>query len=186
MRVSVGSGTSRQVPHSPARAHTPAEQFSLSYIHHANAFSHVSAAVMDPVTALGVASAAVQFLQCALEALSLCRQIRDDYQGATEANRELENYSSNLKDLSKELDTGTQQTNHAGRRIYKIAKECVASATELQALLFEVRKAGNSNVINFTKTAFRTMKDRKTIEKLQRTLQDRRANLDSAIVQDIR
>ncbi len=142
--------------------------------------------MLDPVTALGVAASAVQFLDLGLQALSLCRQIRDDYEGATAANKELETYSMNLKELSTELTTSTGSTNAAGRRISKIAKDCLSDADSLQAILLEVRRAGNIKFIDTLKTTFRTMKERKTIEKLQNKLKTRRELLDSAIVQDIR
>jgi hypothetical protein len=100
--------------------------------------------------------------------------------GATATNEELETYSNDLRNLSKELEAGTRATNQAGRRIAKIAKECVASADELFSILQKVRTAGNVNFGSAMKTTFRTMRERKTIEKLQNVLKERRTLLDSA------
>lgn len=139
---------------------------------------------MEALAALGVAAASVQFLDFALQALSLCRQIRDDAQGATAANKELESYSRSIKDLSKELKSG-QADNASGRRIKAVAQACTAKTEELLALLDRVRKAGSNSRTAAAKTLFRSLKERREIEKLQNQLKEKQALLDSALIQDI-
>ncbi|RMY13014.1 hypothetical protein D0868_02258 [Hortaea werneckii] len=140
--------------------------------------------IMEALAALGVAAASVQFLEFALQALSLCRQIRDDAQGATAANKELESYSRSIKDLSKELKSG--QADHASsRRIKAVAQACTAKTEELLVLLERVRKAGSNGRTAAAKTLFRSLKERREIEKLQNELKEKQALLDSALIQDI-
>lgn len=139
---------------------------------------------MEALAALGVAAASVQFLDFALQALALCRQIRDDAQGATATNKELENYSRSLKGLSQELKSG-QADNFSGRRIKVIAQDCIAKTKELLELLDDVRKAGSKSRAATAKTLFRSLKERRTIEKLQNELKEKQALLDSALIHDI-
>ncbi|GAB1728295.1 hypothetical protein NU195Hw_g2690t1 [Hortaea werneckii] len=139
---------------------------------------------MEAVAALGVAAASVQFLDFALQALALCRQIRDDAQGATAANKELENYSRSIKDLSKELESG-QADNACGRRIKAVAQACIAKTEELLKLLKKIREAGSITRTAAAKTLFRSLKERREIEKLQNELKEKQTLLDSALIQDI-
>ncbi|KAI7265806.1 hypothetical protein KC335_g8705 [Hortaea werneckii] len=139
---------------------------------------------MEAVAALGVAAASVQFLDFALQALALCRQIRDDAQGATATNKELESYSRSLKDLPKELKSG-QADNACGRRNKAVAQAFIAKTEELLILLEKVRKAGSNSRTAAAKTLFRSLKERREIEKLQNELKEKQALLDSALIQDI-
>ncbi|KAI7218812.1 hypothetical protein KC333_g3373 [Hortaea werneckii] len=139
---------------------------------------------MEALAALGVAAASVQFLDFALQALALCRQIRDDAQGATITNKELEDYSRSIKSLSQELEAG-QADNASGRRIKAVGQACIAKTEEILILLEKVRKAGSNNRTATAKTLFRSLKERRTIEKLQNELKEKQALLDSALIHDI-
>ncbi|KAI6798925.1 hypothetical protein KC361_g3183 [Hortaea werneckii] len=139
---------------------------------------------MEAVAALGVAAASVQFLDFALQVLALCRQIRDDAQGATAANEALESYSRSIKDLSQELKSG-QADNASGRRIKTVAQACIAKTEDLLALLDKVHRAGNNSRTAAAKTLFRSLKERREIEKLQNELKEKQALLNSALIQDI-
>ncbi|RMY90984.1 hypothetical protein D0864_06147 [Hortaea werneckii] len=139
---------------------------------------------MEAVAALGVAAASVQFLDFALQALALCRQIRDDAQGATATNKELEDYSRSIKGLSQELEAG-QADNASGRRIKAVGQACIAKTEEILILLGKVRKAGSNSRTAAAKTLFRSLKERREIEKLQNELKEKQALLDSALIHDI-
>ncbi|KAI6886235.1 hypothetical protein KC363_g2281 [Hortaea werneckii] len=140
--------------------------------------------IMEALAALCVAAASVQFLDFALQALTLCRQIRDDAQGATATNKELDSYSRSIKDLSKELKS-TQADNASGRRIKAVAQTCIAKTEDLLNLLDRVRKAGSNSRTDAAKNLFRSLKGRREIEKLQNELKEKQALLDSALIQDI-
>ncbi|KAI7328881.1 hypothetical protein KC315_g6432 [Hortaea werneckii] len=139
---------------------------------------------MEALAALGVAAASVQFLDFALQALALCRQIRDDAQGATVTNKELEDYSRSIKGLSQELEAG-QADNASGRRIKAVGQVCIAKTEEILILLEKVRKAGSNSRTAAAKTLFRSLKERRTIEKLQNELKEKQTLLDSALIHDI-
>lgn len=139
---------------------------------------------MEALAALGVAAASVQFLDFALQALSLCRQIREDAQGTTATNKELQIYSRSIKDLSKELKSG-QADSASGRRIKTVAQACIAKTEEILLLLENVRKAGGDSRTAAAKKLFRLLKERRTIEKLQNELKEKQTLLDSALIHDI-
>lgn len=136
---------------------------------------------MDPVTALGVAAAVVQFLDVGVKALETCREIRDEATSSTKRNKELEEAAVVLKELRKGLES--TQRNSAPKRIVEIARSCVAAADDLLLVLENVRGAGKQ--ISTAKATFRAMRERKTIEKLSNVLQSRQKVLDQLLLQDI-
>lgn len=142
--------------------------------------------MLDPVSAIGVAAAALQFLSLSLDALELCRQIRDDAVGATKANKDLEAVTKDINDVVKELKTVTNNNNQSGRRINRVAADCVVSSNELIKLLEEVRGAGLSKALGPAKATFKALKANKKIEKLRNAMKDRQALLDTALTHDIR
>lgn len=78
---------------------------------------------MDPVSALSVAAAAVQFFQFSLEALRLCKEIRDDTQHTTAYNKQLESTTKELKDALEQLKRETARNTSSGsKRINELAK----------------------------------------------------------------
>jgi hypothetical protein len=142
---------------------------------------------MDPVTALSVAAAAFQFVSFSLEALELCRQIRDDAEGATAANKALEASIKELNDASEGLKTQVAaDTSQTGKRIKKITSDCLALENDLINILEQVRGAARKKPLGALNATFRALKGNKKIEKLKNALKDRLAALESAINHDIR
>jgi hypothetical protein len=136
---------------------------------------------MDPISAIGVAAAAVQFLDVSLKALRICREIRDDAQSSTEKNKELENSARKLKESRTELSTPPR--SNVPRRIADTAKQCAVHIDELVRVLEHVRGAGMK--IGTAKATFRVMRERRTIEKLENLLNEKQKTLDRLLIQDI-
>ena len=143
--------------------------------------------MLDPGTALNVATATVQFISFSLEALELCRQIRDDTQGATAANKALEastkELNALLKDLQTQLATNSSQT---GKRISKVTADCLASADDLVKLLAEVRGASAKKPLGAVNATFKALRGNKKIEKLKNALSEKLATLEIAVDHDVR
>jgi hypothetical protein len=57
---------------------------------------------MDPVSAIGVAAAAIAFLDFSLKTLSVCRELRDS--GALPENLDIERRSKTLQRITKDLE----------------------------------------------------------------------------------
>ena len=137
---------------------------------------------MDGLSALSVAAAVVQFLDFSLKALEICRQVRDSERSSTERNAELEQALRTIKDLRKELNSSTAPRK-TSKRIRDAASKCIATTDELLKTLEHVRGAGKQ--ISTAKAAFRVLRERKTIEKLENTLKERQRIVDQALLQDV-
>ncbi|GIZ46973.1 hypothetical protein CKM354_001007500 [Cercospora kikuchii] len=141
---------------------------------------------MDAISALSVATATVQFLDFSLQALALCRQIRDDAQGSTAVNAQLSAYARDVRNAAQELQRTSTNNTPAGRQIVNVARQCIATSEELTNVLLEVQRTGKPSAFNNAKTTFKAMRGRRTNEKLQNALRAQHERLDSAINHDIR
>lgn len=143
--------------------------------------------MLDPGSALTVATATLQFLSFSLEALELCRQIRDDAQGATTKNKALEASTKELHGILKELQTNAAiDSSQAGRRINKIAADCLALADDLVKLLEAVRGPTGKKSPAALNATFKALRGNKKIEKLRNALRERQTMLYTAVTHDIR
>ncbi|KAK3651444.1 hypothetical protein LTR56_005586 [Elasticomyces elasticus] len=136
---------------------------------------------MDPVSAIGVAAAVLQFFEFSVSVLKTCKEIRDDASSATQNNKELEKAARTLEDFRSELGS-VMRSKQANRRIVTIAHECAHTAKELIDLLEYVR--GGDGKLGTAKATWRAMLKRKPIERMQRNLQEREAVLDKVLNQD--
>ena len=141
--------------------------------------------MLDPVSAIGVTAAALDFLQHGLDALDLCRQIRDDAEGATATNKALESSTEELKDIVETLRPAVSTPNHATRSISSLASQYIALADELLKLLKDVRGAGNPKTFA-TKKFFKVLREKRTIEKLSSAMKSKQENFDTANINYIR
>ncbi|KAH9901899.1 hypothetical protein F4778DRAFT_131203 [Xylariomycetidae sp. FL2044] len=138
---------------------------------------------MDPISAIGVAAAGIQFLDASLKALIICKEIRDSGTGSTHHNKELEQNARTIRSCRKELMAPVAGNKHIPRRILDIATKCDAKTDELIQVLEHVRGAGKG--IHTAKATLRAMKGKRTIEKLQNSMNEMRTALDQALVQDL-
>ena len=113
-------------------------------------------------------------------------QIRDDVDGTTNANKQLEAHSRLITEVLSEISPSKAEFEKAGRRISQAAKECLAISGELTTLLLEVRGAGRAKPLSAARATLRALKSNRKIEKLKNALKERQAALDAAIAHDIR
>ncbi|KAK8088288.1 hypothetical protein PG997_003249 [Apiospora hydei] len=132
---------------------------------------------MDPVSAVGIAAAAAQFIGIGIKAAALCKEIRDNADSSTDRNKALESLVRETRESRKELLTSPPQ--RVPRRISDLATKCAQAADELLHLLESVRGAGANTHVSTAKRLFRVMKEKKQIEKLERRVQEILEGLDN-------
>lgn len=135
---------------------------------------------MDPATALGVAAAAVYFIEFGLKTMALCKQIRDSDTDTTLLHAELQQSTKQLGSMQSgvTLDTFPRDTS---RSIKQCSQDCSSTAKELQDLLSEIRAIAQKKRFGAARAAFRAMKDQKKIEKIQNKLEKCQARFQTAI-----
>jgi hypothetical protein len=140
---------------------------------------------MDPATALGVAAAAVQFIEVGLKTLALCKQIRDSDTDSTVLHAELQQSTKQLESLQKAV-TLNNFPRDTSRAIKQCGQDCSSAAKELQDLLSEIRSVAQKKRFGAARAAFRAMKDQKKVEKLQNKLEKCQLRFQTAVSVDTR
>jgi len=140
---------------------------------------------MEAVAAIGVAAAAMQFLDFSMKTLALCKQIRDSSTGSTEVNAELTKSTKELKGMQKELRQAGNTSSSIYRKLLQAVKERSLVADELLQLLRDFRELALKN-FGAVRSACKVLKDSRKIEKLQKRLTDCQAKFTTALTMDVR
>ena len=113
---------------------------------------------MDPATALGVAAAAIQFIDFGLKTLALCKQIRDSDTDTTLLHAELQQSTKQLETIQAGV-TLVSFPRDTSRSIKQCSQDCSSTAKELQDLLSEIRAIAQKKRFGAASASFRAMRD---------------------------
>jgi hypothetical protein len=140
---------------------------------------------MEAAAAVGVAAAAVQFLDFSVKTLALCREIRDSSTGSTKTNDELTKSIEKLTAMQKGLRQSGSTPSSTYRQLIRAVQDCSTVASELLKLLEDIREAAKKS-LGTMRSALKAMKERKAIEKLQARLADCQVKYHMALTTDMR
>jgi hypothetical protein len=144
---------------------------------------------MEALAALSVAAATVQFVDFGLETLKLCRQIKQNEQGATEANAQIEQAITQLQEVQKLFKPAVTHQGVAHQDIQIIAKarqECDEAANELLQLLRSLQQGQGRKFGDDVRSAYRAYKTRKQVDVLRMRLEGCRERFQHALSVDTR
>ena len=95
---------------------------------------------MDPLTAIGLASSIVQFVDFSTKLIHGAREIYDSVSGETEENRSLEAVVSEMERLSsKLLSPNNPQQTEDERALCRLAAECNILSDQILGLLEKIK-----------------------------------------------
>ncbi|KAK8030151.1 hypothetical protein PG993_011442 [Apiospora rasikravindrae] len=139
---------------------------------------------MEAMAALSVAAAAVQFFGVALRTIALFRQSRDNPASANNYARGLDDSVQELQSMQAQLAAAAAQSKQqpSTHRIAEWTAKCRLESEELLKLLEKVRGAGKSP--SRTISLFRAMKDRRRIERLEKSLLSKKEVLQDILRHD--
>lgn len=140
---------------------------------------------MDPISAISLAAATVQFLQFGLGALAVCKQIRDNVDHATDGNRELEDSIRRLHEIRKDL-TPAAMPRGTSNHVVEAALECSQLSDELLQILQALKDHSRGKNLAVLRKNLQALKSQRKIEKLQNRLIARQARLDTALTVEMR
>jgi hypothetical protein len=144
---------------------------------------------MEALAALSVAAATVQFVDFGLETLKLCRQIRQNEKGATEANAKIEQAITELQEIQKLFKPAVTYQGVAPQDIQIIAKarkECDEAANELLQLLRNLQRGQGRRFGDDVRSAYRAYRARKQVDVLRTRLEGCRERFQHALSVDTR
>lgn len=139
---------------------------------------------MDPLTALSVATATIQFVEFGSKILKLCAEIRENAKGTTEANAEIESSTQRLQEIQrllKPVEVTEDVPEQDVQAIEDARRECEEAAIELLQLLQDLKPSRRRWFGDDAKAAYRAHRAQKKIEALQQKLERRNERLQSAL-----
>lgn len=140
---------------------------------------------MDPASAIGVASAAITFLDFTIEVCNLYGQIRIAKDGATRENAGIDAYAKKIREMTEILHhrKATATDAQLGQNINTAVMDSIATSTALIDLLDRVRKPQNSGTTDSVKALYKALRYREAIQALQRKAEKSRLLVDEGIAQ---
>jgi hypothetical protein len=106
---------------------------------------------MDPVTALGIAAATVQFINFAGDVLSKSREIYQSADGALTTQTELDTIAKSLRSLCSPFrlwdpaDGARRRPHPTELQLYHLCKDCVRVSNNLEEALKRLKEGGGSH-----------------------------------------
>lgn len=140
---------------------------------------------MDPVSAVGVASAAITFLDFSIDVCKTFGQIITSDDGITKNNADAAATVRRYKEMTEALKTkGASATSfQLGTSISSAVNESIAVSTELLALVERLRHAKNTPVIGPLKAVYHSMRFREQIARLQRKAERCQSDIIQGLLQ---
>ena len=132
---------------------------------------------MEPESAIGVASAAITFLDFSIDVCKTFSQIITSDEGITKHNADIVATVKRYKELTEALKIKGASSNslQLGPNISSAVNDSVADSEELLALVERLQQAKDAPVIGPLKAVYRSMRSRERIERLHRKAESYRS-----------
>lgn len=141
--------------------------------------------VLDPMTSLALAGAAVQFVDFASKLVSKTYKYYRSAQGSVTENRERQVVAITLSRLTKEINRSLILTDGAGRlseteiALQKVSRECLETAKDLRTALTALESVRGScaSFIQSFRLALADIWGKKKIDQMEHRLDEARKQL---------
>lgn len=155
--------------------------------------------MLDPLSALNVATAVVQFVDSGSRLIDLAYEIYNSKDGAVEEHLEIEKVTALLKslndadlkrlddELGRSFDAKTRDWTTSERQLQSLAYDCSRLANELLGLLGELREqTSRCKSWGALKQAVKSMRKRRDVENLQKRLAEIRSQVSFHLLHSLR
>lgn len=140
---------------------------------------------MDPASAIGVASAAISFLDFTIGVCKLYGQIQSAKDGATKDNAEIDASEKKVREMTETLNQRASSASSAqlGPNIINAVADSLAASKELIDLLERIRKPQDAGIMDSVKALYKVLRHRDAIKALQRKAEKARLLVDQGLAQ---
>ncbi|KAL5589741.1 hypothetical protein FOVSG1_011608 [Fusarium oxysporum f. sp. vasinfectum] len=140
---------------------------------------------MDPVSAIGLASGILTFVEAGLKLVKIAYNIHNSLDGILDDNRHRESVTNEVSKAALRLEVaGNASLTPEQESLWDLAKKCKATSTELVKALNEVKpKQSSSNPFKSLRYAVKANVKAKDINGLENKLKDYRDQLILALVE---
>lgn len=133
---------------------------------------------MIPLSAIGLASAIVAFLDFSWNLVTVTWEIYQSLDGVAAENARLEDVTDDLESLTQALEADFLVKTKAERNIQRLAKYCKEDAKSLKDLLDEMKAPGKRRLFWKSLNAkWKTILNKDEVSRLKSQLQESRAEI---------
>lgn len=138
---------------------------------------------MDPVSALGFASAVVAIVDFSWKLVTGAWEIHQSLEGVTAENAHLEDVTGRLESLMQALTAGAPNETKAEKNIVNLAQQCQQDAAVLRALLMEMKVPGRRRSLWKSLNAkWKSILNEREVVQLKTRIQERRETIQVHII----
>ncbi|OAP60013.1 hypothetical protein AYL99_05015 [Fonsecaea erecta] len=135
--------------------------------------------MLDPVSAIGLVAAIVQFVEFGAEIIQGAREVHGATSGATERNRSLEVVVRQTRDMISKLnDPDYAQDTEDGKALGRVAHECTILANQMLHLLQKVKAKDPNSTLQAVWAALKNQRYRGEMLELQERLDSCRNHVE--------
>ena len=135
--------------------------------------------MLDPLSAIGLASAIVQFVDFSAEIIDGAREVYGSMSGATERNRSLEVVVSQMRNLISQLSTtDSSQQSEDEKALRRLANECKILADQILDLLQKIKAKDPDSTLQAVWAALKGQKYKREMSELEGRLESCRNHLE--------
>lgn len=121
--------------------------------------------IMDPITAIGAASAILSFIDFSWKLVAGARDIYKSADGTSADNANIREMASNLQGLTENLGTGALGSSKPENDLRQLAADCNALSNELKTILHKLQSPGG--VRNAVKAKLRSIRRKDDISSMR-------------------
>lgn len=134
---------------------------------------------MDPLTAIGLASSIVQFIDYSTKLIHGAKEIYGSATGATEENQRLENVTAEMQTLSlKLLPRQDAQQTEDERALSRLAAECKILSDQILVLLKSIKPKDLNSKRQSVWAALKSKWNEREKQELEERLKNCRSQLE--------
>jgi hypothetical protein len=141
---------------------------------------------MDPISALGLATNIIQFIEYAAQLVSGCHDIYRSANGALDSHAALENVAKRLNSLAQDVlgcrPPPTAKQSNAEKRLQEICDECVAVNKKLLELLQKLKVNGPHRKWESFRQIINITMRKKDVTRLEEDLKQIQWSIDSTLL----
>jgi 6-phosphogluconate dehydrogenase len=146
---------------------------------------------MDPISALGIAAAAVQFIDFGSKLVSRSKEIYQSSSGFSAEHVDLTETTNKMISLSQNLEStlqnsASQTLEFHESQLLEVCRQCLQISSELITAINKIRTQGGHRKWNSFEQAFKSIWSQGQLDKLRKRLDESRQQLIVHILVSLR
>ena len=137
---------------------------------------------MDPITAIGLAAAVIDFVGFSWGLVTGAREIYRSANGTLDENKHLEDIMGDLDSIADDLNETSPGGTRAERAIKQLAKDCQAESAALLVILGTLKVRGKKTVWKSLKAKFESLLAKEDVDELKGRLQEYRSEITTNLI----